>query len=134
MTPFSRGPGATPRGQRPRVIGIVRELPAHFLFKMKTPSIPAIRHANPKLGGDIGLRRMMRRSLRRLLRETCGQDLTEFAMILAALALVAIAMVSPFAGQLSKVFNQAAECHAKARAEQAKACKDIGPRTPPRKS
>ena len=101
--------------------------------EMETTTILATRQVSAKPGGDFGPHRLMRRSLLRLLRETCGQDLTEYALILVLLALAAIAGVSQFALQVSKPFDRAAECHAKAQAEQARACKDTGPRTPPKK-
>lgn len=74
------------------------------------------------------------RGLFRFLKESCGQDLAEYALILSLLSLGAIAGLSPLAHTLSNTFKWAAACHSRAQASQARACQDTGPRTPPPKS
>jgi Flp pilus assembly pilin Flp len=74
--------------------------------------------------------RTMRRLFSRLLGESRGQDLVEYALLLVLLALLAIAGVAKLSKEISKPFNLAAECNAKPQAEQARACQDTGPRDP----
>jgi Flp pilus assembly pilin Flp len=68
------------------------------------------------------------------LKKTCGQDVAEYALILALLSLGAVAALTPLAHTLSNTFKWAADCHSQAQASQARACQDTGPRTPPPKN
>lgn len=73
---------------------------------------------------------VMRRLLIGLLRENSGQDLAEFALLLMMVALAAVGTISTLSDALNDAYGQAAECHARARAEQARACEDRGRREP----
>jgi Flp pilus assembly pilin Flp len=76
----------------------------------------------------------MRRLLLRLLRETTGQDLTEYALLLVLIALAVAAVLPIFSNTLSGVFNETAEeieCQADPQGDPARACTDDrGPRDP----
>ncbi len=74
----------------------------------------------------------MRRLLRRLVGES-GQDLTEYALLLALIVLAVAVTVSSFSQVLVETFGYKAnqtECYAKASADQARACEDTGKRPP----
>ncbi len=69
----------------------------------------------------------MRRLLSRLLRETTGQNMTEYALLLVLIALAVAAMLPVFANTLAGVFHDKAEeieCHADPQGDPARACTD----------
>jgi Flp pilus assembly pilin Flp len=72
----------------------------------------------------------VRRLFLRLLRETSGQDVAEYALLLTLVALTVVASLSGLAEAVTNSYERATECHAKAQSEQARACEDTGPREP----
>jgi len=76
----------------------------------------------------------MRRLLSRLLRETVGQDLAEYALLLVLVALAVATVLPFFSNSLAGVYYDKAEeveCHANPQGDPARACtEDRGPRDP----
>lgn len=76
----------------------------------------------------------MRRLASRLLRETAGQDLAEYALLLVLIALAAATVLPLFSNTLAGVYHDKAEeveCHGKPQGDPARACTDDrGPRDP----
>ncbi|MGH9787470.1 MAG: hypothetical protein ACRD4U_02050 [Candidatus Acidiferrales bacterium] len=76
----------------------------------------------------------MRRLLSRLVGESSGQDLTEYALLLALIVLAVAATLSGFSKVLIETFGYKANqtgCYAAAPPpDQARACEDKGKRAP----
>jgi Flp pilus assembly pilin Flp len=73
----------------------------------------------------------MRRLLQRLVGESTGQDLAEYALLLALIVLAVAATISGFSKTLVETFGYKAnqtDCYAKAPPDQARACEDVGKR------
>lgn len=76
----------------------------------------------------------MRRFVSRLFRETLGQDLAEYALLLVLIALAVAAVLPFFSNALAGTYQEKAEeveCHADPQGDAARACEeDRGQRDP----